>query len=203
MSPKRLPLLAAIAALLLAPLAAAPAYAADPAASQIDSLDSALIDAMKAGPGLTAKARYAKLEPVVQRTFDLPAMARFAVGMAWSGFTPAQQQQVVEAFSRLTISSYTHNFNRFGGERFSINPTVLARGPYKVVQTQLIRTNDAPVSLAYQMHDAGGAWKVLDVQTNGISQLTTKRSDFAAPIAAGGAAGLITHLNTLADKQLK
>jgi phospholipid transport system substrate-binding protein len=203
MPPKRLPLLAAIAALLLAPLAAAPAHAADPASSQIETLDSALIDAMKAGSSLTAKARYAKLEPVVERTFDLPAMARFAVGMAWSGFTPAQQQQVVESFSRLTISSYAHNFNKFSGERFSVNPTVLARGPYKVVQTQLIRTNDAPVSLAYQMHDAGGVWKVLDVQTNGISQLTTKRADFAAPIASSGAAGLISHLNALADKQLR
>jgi phospholipid transport system substrate-binding protein len=203
MPPKRLPLLAAIAALLLAPLAAAPARAADPAASQIDSLDSALIDAMKAGSSLTAKARYAKLEPVVERTFDLPAMARFAVGMAWSSFTPTQQQQVVEAFTRLTISSYAHNFNKFDGERFSINPTVLARGPYKVVQTQLIRTHDAPITLAYQMHEAGGGWKIVDIQTNGISQLTTKRSDFAAPIASSGAAGLISHLNSLADKQLR
>ena len=36
-----------------------------------------------------------------------------------------------------------------------------------------------------------------------ISQLTTRRADFSATLAHGGAAALIVHLNVLADRELK
>ena len=66
MPAKRLPLLFAVLTLGLAPLAAAPARAAaDPAASQIASFDSALLDTMKQGSSLGAKGRYRKLEPAI------------------------------------------------------------------------------------------------------------------------------------------
>jgi phospholipid transport system substrate-binding protein len=201
---KRLPLMLALMALIAAPLAAGSARAAtDPAAVQIESFDTALLDSMKAGSSLGAKGRYRKLAPVIQRTFDLTAMTRFAVGPAWSTFTPAQQQAATEAFGRLTIASYAHNFASYDGERFDIDPTVQTRGPDKIVQTHLIRASDAPVALLYRMRESGGTWKVIDIYFGSISQLTTRRSDFAAPVAAGGAAGLIAHLNVLIDNLMK
>src|ERR1700761_2520754 len=116
MPSKRLPLLLAVLTLSLAPLAAPPAKAAnDPAASQIATFDSALLDTMKQGASLGAKGRYHKLEPVIQRTFDLQAMAKFAVGPSWSKFTPAQQADVVDAFGKLTIASFARNFSGYGG----------------------------------------------------------------------------------------
>ncbi len=116
MPAKRLPLLLAVLTLGLAPLAAAPARAAtDPAASQIASFDSALLETMKQGANLGAKGRYRKLEPVIQHTFDLQAMAKFAVGpAAWGKFTPAQQADVVDAFGKLTIASFARNFSGYG-----------------------------------------------------------------------------------------
>jgi len=205
MPAKRLPLLLAALTLALAPLAAAPARAAtDPAASQIATFDSALLDTMKQGAALGAKGRYHKLEPVIQRTFDLPAMARFAVGpTAWAKFTPQQQADVIDAFGKLTIASYARNFSGYGGESFNIDPNVVTRGPDKLVSTHLIRAHDGPVALLYRMRDSGGSWKVIDVYFNSISQLTTRRSDFAGPVASGGAPSLIAHLNTLVANQQK
>jgi phospholipid transport system substrate-binding protein len=204
MSFKRLPLILALFALALAPLAAGPARAAtDPAASQIAAFDTALLDTMKQGSSLGAKGRYRKLSPVIERTFDLAAMTRFAVGPAWANFTTAQQQAVTDAFERLTVASYAHNFNSYGGERFEIDPNIQTRGQDKIVQTHMIRVNDTPVALIYRMRQSSGTWKVIDIYYGAISQLTTRRSDFAAPVAKGGAAGLIAHLNTLIDNLMK
>jgi len=203
---KRLPLLVALLALAIAPLAAGPTRAApepDPASSLIASFHNALVDSMKQGPSLGAKGRYRKLAPVVERTFDLPTMTRFAVGTAWSGFSKGQQQAAIDAFGRLTIASYAQNFKAYGGERFEIDPNVQTRGPDKIVQSRMIRPHDAPVALIYRMRESGGAWKVIDVYYGAISQLTTRRSDFAAPVASGGAAGLIAHLNALVDNLMK
>jgi phospholipid transport system substrate-binding protein len=71
-----------------------------------------------------------------------------------------------------------------------------------VVQTKLTRPGGDPVSLTYRMRQVGGSWKIIDVYYGAISQLTTRRSDFAGPVASGGAAGLVTHLNQLTDKLL-
>ena len=93
-------------------------------------------------------------------------------------------------------------FAKFNGEKFSVDPTVTTRGPDKIVKSQLI-SGSKTVQLIYRMRQSGGTWKIVDVYYDAISQLTTRRSDFAAPLAAGGAKGLVAHLNTTADKLLQ
>jgi phospholipid transport system substrate-binding protein len=73
-----------------------------------------------------------------------------------------------------------------------------------VVTTRIGAPGSTPVVISYRMRQSGGAWKIIDVFYNGsISQLTTRRADFSATLAQGGATALIAHLNTLADKELK
>src|SRR5271156_798507 len=180
------------------------AAAADPAAAQVDALDAALLSSMKAGKAAGVQGRYRTLAPAVARAFDIPTMIKFAVGPGWSNIPAAQQQALTEAFQRLTVASYAHNFDGYSGERFEVDPNVVTRGPDKVVQTKIIPTSGAPVTISYRMRQSGGAWKIIDVFYNGsISQLTPRRADFSATLAQGGATALIAHLNSLADKQLK
>jgi len=184
--------------------AAANAAVADPAATQIDGFDSALIETMKDAKALGFTGRYHKLTPVVERTFDIPTMIRFAVGPGWATIPAAQQAALTGAFERLTVASYAHNFDGYSGERFQLDANVVTRGPDKVVTTHLISPRDAPVTIAYRMRESGGAWKIIDVFYNGaISQLTTRRADFQSTLQQGGPSALISHLNALVDKELK
>ncbi len=202
---KKTTLSLAAAALILLSLGgqAAVAAQADPAAAQVETFDNSLLAAMKAGKALGAKGRARQLAPAVQRAFDLPSMTSFAVGPAWSQFTPAQKQQVIDAFTRLSVASWAHNFDSYSGEQFVIDPNVQTRGTDKIVQTKLTRPGGDPVSLIFRMRQVGGSWKIIDVYYGAISQLTTRRSDFAGPVASGGAAGLVAHLNQLTDNLLK
>ena len=185
-------------------LLAGAAYAGvDPATTQIESLDNALLAAMKAGPTVTVAERYRELAPVIERTFDLPVMTAFAVGSPWANFSSEEHQALIAAFTRLTVASYAHNFASFDGQRFEIQPDVAVRGVDRIVQTQLISPHSAPVNLMYRMRESAGAWKIIDVYYGSISQLTTRRADFAAPLASGGASGLVAHLNSLSDDLLK
>lgn len=188
------------AILILAAAAARPAFAAEPAQAPINALDDKLIEVMKDAKSLGFKGRYAVLKPVIEQTLDLATMTRIAVGPTWTGMTPAQQASLVEGFSRLTIASYAHNFDGYSGQRFVMAPNVDPKGQDKVVQTRLVSKSDE-VKLAYRMRQIGGAWKVVDIYYNGsISELTTRRSDFGATLASGGAKGLIASLNAQADK---
>jgi phospholipid transport system substrate-binding protein len=174
----------------------------DPAVARIDSFDQALLEVMKSGPALGARGRYQKLTPAVQASFDLPLMTQFAVGPSWNGMSDADHQALVTAFGRLSTASYAHNFDKFNGEKFTVDPAATTRGPDKIVKSQLV-SGGKTVSLTYRMRETGSVWKIVDVYFDAISQLTTRRSDFAAPLAAGGAKGLVAHLNTTADRLLQ
>ena len=196
----RVPAIAVTLAIAAATAAAAPS---DPATARVEAFDAALTSVMKEGPTLGAKGRFRRLEPAVEEAFDLPLMTRFAVGPAWAGMSDADHQALIRAFARLTAASYAHNFDRFGGERFEVNPVVQTRGPDKIVQSRLIPTDRAPVNLTYRMRLSDGQWKIVDVYYDAVSQLTTRRSDFTAPLASGGEKGLLTHLDEASAKLLQ
>jgi phospholipid transport system substrate-binding protein len=171
----------------------------DPAAERVNTLDNALLDTMKQGPALGPKGRFRKLTPVIEQSFDIPTMTAYAVGPAWATFSPADKQALIHAFGRLSAASYAHNFDSFGGERFEIG-AVQQRGADKVVQSRIVPAHGDPTNLTYRMRQTADGWKIIDVYYGAISQLTTRRSDFAGPVASGGAKGLLAHLDALTAK---
>ena len=168
------------------------AAAADPAAAQIEAFDADLVATMKAGASLGPQGRYRRYMPVVERVFDLPVMTRFAVGPGWDGMTEADHRLLVAAFTRLTAASYAKNFDRWNGEKLTIDPNVATRGADKIVRARIVPASGGATDLMYRMRLTGGTWRIVDVYYGAISQLTTRGAqDFAgaAPLAAGGAAG--------------
>jgi phospholipid transport system substrate-binding protein len=180
-------------------LAAVPpaAVAAEPAAATVETLHEGLLSIMRAGGSKDARAR--AIGPVVDRTFDIPLMTRLAVGPKWKSISAAQQAGLVEAFRDMTVAQYAKNFGSFGGEKFVLRG-VDARGADKLVRTTLNSGNKSEL-LNYRLRNSGGQWKIVDVYyRNAISQLATRRADFARVLDKGGASALIAHLNRLAAK---
>jgi phospholipid transport system substrate-binding protein len=199
------PIAALLLALTLSAAGAAPAahaQAADPAAQQIRVLDDALLNVMKQAGKLGPKGRFEAFQPVLEKTFDLPAMTRFAVGSGWSALPADQQADLVRAFSRMTAATYAHNFDGYNGESFTLGK-VDTRGLDKLVHTRLAGSGD-PTELAYRMRETGGAWKVIDIYYNGaVSSLLGQRSEYAATLASGGAAALVRKLNSHTEELLR
>ena len=194
-------LLTAVVCLSLAE--SARAASSDPAVNQVQALTDALLKSMRAGTTISMAERYKQLEPVVEQVFAMPLVTRLAVGPQWASFPPDQQQALIAAYTRFTVANYAHNFHDFDGQKFEIDDNVLSRGDDKVVRTRVIPAHDVPVSLLYRMHQVDGTWKVIDVISDGVSQLALRRSDFAVAIAAGGAPALIAHLNKSSEALLK
>src|SRR5580692_9545721 len=192
-----------ICMLILMPVAD-PAYAAvnDPAASQVQTLAASLLQSMQAGPAQPMTERYRRLEPVIHQVLGLRVMTRLAVGPDWTNFSPEQQDALIAAFSRFTVATYAHNFRDFSGEKFEIDD-VVSRGEDKIVRTRIIPAHDTPVNLLYRMREIDGVWKIIDVYSDGISELTLRRDDFVAAIATGGAPALIAHLHKVSDELMK
>ena len=174
----------------------------DPAVRPIRTFYDALLAVMKDAQRLGFQGRYDKLAPVIRTTFDLPAMTRIAVGPDWNSIAADQQAQLVENFSQMTIGTYATRFDGYSGERFEVDPTSETRNTGRLVRTKLTPGKGEPVTLNYLMRGSGDSWKVVDVYLTGtISELATRRSEFAAILKAGGATALVESLRQQADKQ--
>ena len=72
------------------------------------------------------------------------------------------------------------------------------------MRTKLLQSNGEPITLNYLMRDSGGSWKVVDVYLTGtISELATRRSEFAALLKSGGPNTLIESLRQKTDKLMR
>ena len=189
-----------LAAAVLLVSAPALAQAEDPARTTVQALDDGLLGIMKAGKAAGVAGRTARIGPVVDRAFDLPLMTRLVVGSSWNSMSSADQTALVAAFRRMTIGQYARNFDGWSGERFTIQPQVEERAGDKLVRTTLSGSG-APIAISYRLRQSGGQWKIIDVfYKNAISQLATRRADFASVLSSGGPKALIAHLDQLATK---
>ena len=177
------------------------AQVSDPAQAPVAALDQGLIGIMKSGKSAGMRGRSSAIAPVVDRVYDIPLMTRLAVGAPWTAIAPADQVALVTALRRMTIAQYASNFDGYTGQSFVVDPRVDVRGTDRMVRTVLKDTKGESVAIAYRLRQSGGSWKIIDVfYKNSISQLATRRSDFAGILASGGARALVSHLNALSAK---
>ena len=177
------------------PVQSAPASGGD----TVQRLYDALLSTMKNGRTLGQSGRFTQLEPVVRRTFDIPSMARLSVGPSWATLTEAQRQQVTESFGRYIAAIYADRFDSYAGQKLQVTGEQPAAAGV-MVRSQIVKTNGELVKVDYMMHRNGNSWLISDIYLDGaISEVATRRSEFAAILKSQGIDGLIAALNRKAD----
>jgi phospholipid transport system substrate-binding protein len=191
---------AALAALLGLGLVSNPVQSAPASGGDtVQRLYDALLSTMKDGRTLGQSGRFTQLEPVIRRTFDIPAMARLSVGSSWASLSEAQRQQVTESFGRYISAVYADRFDSYAGQKLQVtgeqpNPAGV------IVRSQIVKANGEPVKVDYMMRRNGDSWLISDIYLDGaISEVATRRSEFAAILKSQGIDGLIAALNRKAD----
>ena len=156
------------------------ATAAGSATQVIESLHAELLGVMKQAGELGYAGRYERLAPVVTSTYDLPFIAKTVVGRYWNKFTPEQQSEYVETFTRMSIATYADRFDGYSGELFkTISEDPLRRGRL-VVKTVLVKSSGEQVQLDYILHQSSDEWRVINVIAQGVSDLSLKRADYTS-----------------------
>jgi phospholipid transport system substrate-binding protein len=159
----------------------------------------ALLTTMRNGPTLGQSGRYARLAPVVDRIFDVPSMTRLAIGPTWATLSPAQQQQLVEAFRHYVAATYADRFDSYSGQQLQVT----GERPYNadiIVQTKIVNSDGDTTTLDYLMRQNQGSWQISDVYLDGtISQLAIQRSEFYSILRREGVDGLVMALNRKVD----
>jgi phospholipid transport system substrate-binding protein len=165
----------------------------------VQGLYDTLLSTMKNGRTLGESGRFVQLEPVVRRTFDIATMARLSVGSSWAAMSEGQRQQVIDGFGRYISAIYADRFDSYSGQKLQVTDEQPAAAGI-MVHSQIVKANGEPVKVDYLMRKNGDSWLIADIYLDGaISEVATRRSEFAAILKNEGIDGLIAALNRKAD----
>ncbi len=174
-----------------------PAGAADPASPSqaVARLNEALLDSMKNAEQLGYRGRYERLAPVLSETFNFPVMARVSVGRYWSKLSDEQREQLIDAFSRMSIATFAARFNGYSGERMEILGEEAGLRQSILVRNQLVKSDGAVIPLHYLMRESDTGWRAVDVHLDAkFSEVATKRAEYTSVIDREGFDALIANL---------
>jgi len=94
---------------------------------------------------------------------------------------------------------YADRFDSYAGQKLQVTGEQSAPSGV-MVKSQIIKASGEPVKVDYMMRRSGEAWLISDIYLDGaISEVATRRSEFAAILRNDGIDGLIAALNRKAD----
>jgi phospholipid transport system substrate-binding protein len=184
---------AGLAAAMALTVLSEPASAAPASGSEtVQGLYDTLLSTMKNGRTLGRSGRFVQLEQVVRRTFDIASMARLSVGpSSWATMSETQRQQITESYGRYISAIYAERFDSYAGQTLEVTGEQPASSGL-MVKSQIIKANGELVEVDYMMRRSGEGWLISDIYLDGaISEVATRRSEFAAILKKDGIDGLI------------
>ncbi len=123
-------------------------------------------------------AQIAEIRKIINEVFDYQELSKRTLGRDWKKFTPEQQTEFIDLFSRVLenvyadrILAYTHEQIDFGKE------TELKKGRVEV-ESYIITLDNKKVPLFYRMTQKGDQWRVYDVVIEGVSMIKNYRGQF-------------------------
>jgi phospholipid transport system substrate-binding protein len=184
-----------LALLLTVGISAESAAVPGSAQDSVRSLYGTLLAAMKDSRALGEGGRYARLAPVVVQLFDVPLMTRLSIGSYWAGLNAAQRQRVTESYGRYVSAIYADRFDSYNGQKLEVTGERPASFGV-LVESHIIKANGEPVEVDYVMRRNGAGWLISDIYLDSaISEVATRRSEFAAILKNSGIDGLIMALD--------
>ena len=127
-----------------------------------------------------------RLRTIAEQDFDVPRIARFALGQYWRTASDMDRQQFVEAFEEYMVQVYATRFRQYSGANFKVVGQ-RQEGDTTMVTTEIAQaTGQPPAKVIWQIARQPNGYKITDVVIEGISQAVTYREEFGSVIAQHG-----------------
>ncbi len=130
--------------------------------------------------------KVAEFHGLIARDFDIPLMARFALGRHWKRANKEQRSAYVAAFTKFILNQYAAKITGAKVASFDVMSAQRAGKRDVMVQSRIVQNNGQVLKLVWRMRQRDGQFRVIDVVAEGISLALTKRQEFAAIIKANG-----------------
>ncbi|HAH07557.1 MAG TPA: hypothetical protein DCM05_13735 [Elusimicrobia bacterium] len=198
-----------LAALL--PLLAAPPVQADDGRDVrvvVENTVNSVLDVLK-DKSLAREAKRRKVKSLVEPVIDFALTGKLALGRThWSKLSEGQRKEFTELFVKTLQDSYFEKLDLFTDEKVDFEaPAPAEKGKYQMMIRVL--SKDQRYHLLYKLYKSGEAWKVYDVEIEGISIVRSYGSQYDQFLQKNSVADLLAKMKSksidapkdLADQQ--
>lgn len=138
--------------------------------------------------------RYARLAPVVEATHDLPYIAELSIRREWADLGEPQRERFVNAFVRLSVTTYASRFRALRDGMFRIDGSEpLGDDRWRVLATLTTAGGDT-IPFEYVLHETEAGWKIVNILADNVSDLALKRAEYRRLLQDGAIEDLIAEL---------
>jgi phospholipid transport system substrate-binding protein len=142
----------------------------------VDRLFAALDDPALKDPA-RAGDRHRTIRKLAEEALDFRESARRALGSHWEARTEAERTRFTGLFADLIDQAYLARLNR-DGERLELDSETIA-GTEAIVKGRAVQKEGGVTPVTFALHrDAANAWRVYDVQFEGMSLVGNYRAQF-------------------------
>jgi phospholipid transport system substrate-binding protein len=142
------------------------------------------------------KLIYPFVEDLVLPHFDFRKMSQSAMGRYWPRATEDQKTRLTNEFRELLVRTYATALLGYSGQEVEYLPVQFPDGATRVtIPTRLSALDAPPIPVNYRLQlNSDEKWLVYDVVIDGVSLITTYRSQFSTLVRRDGIDGLISQL---------
>jgi phospholipid transport system substrate-binding protein len=180
----------------------APAHAASTKDVEkfIDSLGNRVLELLQ-DKSISDAQKEAQLRTIFRDNVDTDWIGKFVLGKYWREAKPEQQTRYLSLYRDFLIESYTGRFKEYSGESFRITGSRAEGSDKFVLNTEIVRPKQASVVVDYKVKTVTGGFKVYDIVVEGVSLITTQRSEFTSVVSRSGMDALISALQQRTGKK--
>ena len=153
----------------------------------------AVVQSQPGGATLSAPRR-AQIRRIAEELFDFDEMARRALGQHWKDRSPQEQAEFVPLFVNLLERSYLTAVGSYPLSTITFQSESVS-GAYADVRSRII-SDRREVPVDYRLLQSGGRWAVYDVVADGVSLISSYRSQFNSIIRTSSFAQLLERLRS-------
>ena len=132
---------------------------------------------------------------IMNDNVDTDWMAKFVMGRYYNRMDDELKQKYLDLYKRYLFYSYLPRIRGYSGEKMEVMSVTEKSGDQFKVKTA-IKSDKAKgdILVDYRLRKEGKSFKVIDMIGEGVSLITTQRSDFAAPLSQRGPKYFVSRL---------
>jgi phospholipid transport system substrate-binding protein len=148
---------------------------------------------------LVQQEKNKKVVEIVEPIFDYNLMAKLTLGRKyWPGLSEKNRNRFTELFVARLKASYIDKLSLYTDEKVAYE-TPVQEGIKIQIPTRVISKNNI-IAMMYKLYKSSNGWKIYDIEIEGVSLISTYRSQFYDILSKGTIDDLLSKLEKPENK---
>jgi phospholipid transport system substrate-binding protein len=136
-----------------------------------------------------------EIRQVAAEMFDFDDISRRILAQHWNSASPQEQDEFVRLFTEMLERVYLSSITSYPLASITFQSETID-GSYAQVQSRMTGRSGRDMSVEYRLFDSEGRWAVYDIAVDGVSLVSSYRSQFNSILRRASFAQLLERLQS-------